>query len=131
MNRWHGKHPIPWDFFYTINDASGKNLNWFWANWFFSNYYIDLSVGSVTNSRAGYTLMVKNIGGMAAPFDVKIKYTDGSMESLHQTAAVWESDQRNATVQINTKKKIQSLALDGGIYVDANAADNSWTDNSK
>ena len=35
MNRWHGKHPIPWDFFYTFNDASGKNLNWFWTNWFF------------------------------------------------------------------------------------------------
>lgn len=35
MSRWHGKHPIPWDFFYSMNDASGKNLNWFWTNCFF------------------------------------------------------------------------------------------------
>src|SRR5205085_6748736 len=47
MDRWHGKHPIPWDFFFTFNDASGKNLNWFWNNWFFSHYYIDLALTNV------------------------------------------------------------------------------------
>jgi aminopeptidase N len=30
MNRWHGKHPLPWDFFFTFNDVTKKNLNWFW-----------------------------------------------------------------------------------------------------
>ncbi|HWC53300.1 MAG TPA: M1 family metallopeptidase, partial [Chitinophagaceae bacterium] len=34
MDRWHGKHPIPWDFFYTFDDVSGKKLDWFWSNWF-------------------------------------------------------------------------------------------------
>jgi len=24
MERWNGKHPIPWDFFYTFNNISGK-----------------------------------------------------------------------------------------------------------
>ncbi|MEO8568355.1 MAG: M1 family metallopeptidase, partial [Ginsengibacter sp.] len=37
MDRWHGKHPIPWDFFYSFNNISGQNLNWFWNAWFFSN----------------------------------------------------------------------------------------------
>src|SRR4029077_3149708 len=69
MERWHGKHPIPWDFFYSFNSASGKNLNWFWSNWFFSNYYIDLSVRGVVKSKEGYQLTIDNIGGFAAPFD--------------------------------------------------------------
>ncbi|MEP6712449.1 MAG: M1 family metallopeptidase, partial [Ferruginibacter sp.] len=43
MDRWHGKHPIPWDFFYSFNDVSGKNLNWFWDSWYFSHGYIDLA----------------------------------------------------------------------------------------
>ncbi len=30
MNDWHGKHPTPYDFFYSINSGSGKDLNWFW-----------------------------------------------------------------------------------------------------
>ena len=39
MNRWNGKHPLPWDFFNTFNNVSGKNLDWFWNNWFFSTDY--------------------------------------------------------------------------------------------
>ncbi|PYO50551.1 MAG: aminopeptidase, partial [Gemmatimonadetes bacterium] len=35
MDRWHGKHPIPWDFFNTFNNVTGQNLNWFWNSWFF------------------------------------------------------------------------------------------------
>ncbi|MEO6837077.1 MAG: M1 family metallopeptidase, partial [Ginsengibacter sp.] len=35
MDQWHGKHPLPWDFFYSFNTVSGENLNWFWNAWFF------------------------------------------------------------------------------------------------
>ena len=31
MERWHGKHPTPWDFFYTFDDVSGRDLDWFWS----------------------------------------------------------------------------------------------------
>ena len=44
MNRWNGKHPIPWDFFNTFNNISTQDLNWFWHAWFFTNGYIDFSV---------------------------------------------------------------------------------------
>ncbi len=56
MDRWHGKHPIPWDFFYTFNNVSEKNLNWFWNIWFFSNNYIDMDLSDVKKSGGGYTL---------------------------------------------------------------------------
>jgi aminopeptidase N len=41
MDRWHGKHPIPWDYFNSMSNVSGKNLTWFFNNWFFSNGYND------------------------------------------------------------------------------------------
>jgi len=56
MERWHGKHPIPWDFFYTFNNVSGENLNWFWNNWFFSRNYMDIAVGDVVKSKKNSTL---------------------------------------------------------------------------
>ena len=34
VDRWAGKHPTPYDFFFTFNDISGENLNWFWQPWF-------------------------------------------------------------------------------------------------
>ncbi len=126
MNRWNGKHPIPWDFFNTFNDASGKNLNWFWSNWFFSNYYIDLAVKNAEKTKKGYSLSIDNIGGMAAPFNVIATYADGSAETFHKTAEVWKENQKRVNIEINTKKSIQSIHIDGGIFMDADETNNSW-----
>jgi hypothetical protein len=126
MERWHGKHPVPWDFFFTFNDVSGKNLNWFWNNWFFGRHYIDLAIKSVTNSENRYTVTIENIGGMDAPVDVVVNYADGTKESFHQTPAIWEKGQQQSAVQISAKKKVQSITLDGGIFMDANPRDNTW-----
>ncbi len=127
MDRWHGKHPTPWDFFNTFSDVSGQNLDWFWNNWYFSNNYIDLAVNSVTKSANGYTLVIGNIGGMAAPVDVKVQYSDGTAESFHQTPAIWKANQQEATVLLATTKTIRSLDLDGGIWMDADTTNNHWS----
>jgi hypothetical protein len=127
MDRWHGKHPIPWDFFYSINDASGMNLNWFWKNWYFSNGYIDLALKNVTPDKGGYSATVENIGGFDAPFDLKVTYADGSNASFHSTSAVWSKGETTIKVSIPGSKKIKSVQLDGGIFMDADYSNNSWT----
>jgi hypothetical protein len=127
MDRWHGKHPIPWDFFYTFNDVYGKNLNWFWNNWFFSTYYIDLALTDVKESGNSYALTIKNIGGMAAPVDVVANYDDGTTETFHQTPAIWMNDQTQTVVNINAKKKVKSITLDGGIWMDGDTSNNTWS----
>ena len=127
MNRWHGKHPIPWDFFYTFNNASGQDLNLFWNNWFFSHNYIDLALKNVKPITSGYSISVQNIGGMVAPFDLRITYTDGTTETKHQTPKVWEQNQKMTTITLATKKKIQSVSIDGGIFMDADESNNTWT----
>ena len=126
MNRWHGKHPTPWDFFYSINDASGRNLNWFWTNWFFSNGCIDFAINSVRKSRGGYEVQINNVGGFAAPVNIVVNYADGSTETLHQTPLLWEKNQKQATIKVSTKKEISTLILDGGIFMDTNPKDNIW-----
>ena len=127
MDRWHGKHPSPWDFFYTFDNVSGRNLNWFWSNWFISNNYIDLGVKGVAKSGSNYAVTVDNIGGMVAPFDVVLNFTDGSTLRTHETPAVWERNQKQTTVSVRASKKLKSVVLDGGIWVDANVANNTWT----
>jgi peptidase M1-like protein len=130
MNRWHGKHPIPWDFFHSFNDASGQDLNWFWTNWFFTNNYIDIAIDKVEASNKKYTAWIRNIGGFAIPFDLLIQYADGSTETIHQTPAVWSKDQKNAAVSFTPApgKKLQSVQATGGIYVDADRSNNKWTE---
>jgi hypothetical protein len=126
MNRWHGKHPIPWDYFNSMSSASGRNLNWFFNNWFFSNYYIDLAINKVVKTGTTYQMMVTNIGGFAVPFDVLITYTDGSKTTIHQTPAVWQSNEKQAHITLKGNKGISSIKIDGGIFMDANEKDNIW-----
>ena len=126
MERWHGKHPIPWDFFNTVNDVSGRNLNWFWHQWFFTGSYIDLAVRSVTPSAGGASVVLENVGGMPVPVDLRVRYADGTTEVVHRTPAIWEADRARATVSIPGGKQVQSVALEGGIYVDADPANDRW-----
>ena len=127
MDAWHGKHPIPWDYFYCMSNASGKNLDWFFNNWFFNNYYIDLAITQVNKSGSGYKVTIDNIGGFATPFDLVITYADGSTSTQHQTPAVWEVNTKKAVIKLSGAKVIASVKIDGGIFMDANEKDNLWT----
>jgi hypothetical protein len=129
MDRWNGKHPIPWDFFYSINDISGENLDWYWNNWFFSNNYIDLRIDKVTKKGTEFKLNLKNIGGFAIPFDVIITYSNGKKQVIHQTPTVWKADQKASSISFKTNQAVREILIDGGIFMDANSTDNTWKSN--
>jgi hypothetical protein len=46
-NRWMFKHPMPADFFRTMEDASAVDLDWFWRGWFFGTEPCDISLDEV------------------------------------------------------------------------------------
>ena len=45
--RWKFKRPTPYDFFRTMEDASGVDLDWFWRGWFYSIDWVDISIDNV------------------------------------------------------------------------------------
>ncbi|UYZ65216.1 M1 family metallopeptidase [Hymenobacter weizhouensis] len=54
--RWAYKHPTPADFFRTMEDASGVDLDWFWRGWFYTTEHTDLVIDGVK----WYTVDSKN-----------------------------------------------------------------------
>jgi hypothetical protein len=46
--RWKFKRPTPSDFFRTMEDASGTDLDWFWRGWFYTTDHVDVSVDGIT-----------------------------------------------------------------------------------
>lgn len=46
-HRWKFKRPTPEDFFRTLEDASGVDLDWFWRGWFYSTDHVDISLEAV------------------------------------------------------------------------------------
>ncbi|NTU83134.1 MAG: META domain-containing protein [Chloroflexales bacterium] len=126
IERWNGKHPLPWDMFNTFNDVSGQDLNWFFQRWFFEPNYVDLTVAGVEKTDSGVTVQVKNVGGMPIPFDVVATYADGTSETFHQSPALWQESPEAAIVQISGTKELATLTLDAGIYTDVTPDDNAW-----
>jgi aminopeptidase N len=124
INDWNGKHPTPWDYFYSMNTGSGKNLNWFWNNWFFSNHYIDLKINTAKKFGKKVTVIIDNEGGFAIPFDVVILNEDGTNTRTHFSPVVWKKNQRQTKVNLDSAKKIKSITLDGGIFMDYSPKDN-------
>ena len=127
MARWHGKHPIPWDYFNSMNSASGQDLNWFFNNWFFTNNYIDLALDPVTTTAQGPAVAVRNVGGFAVPVNLKVTYADGSTAAVHQSPAVWRANERQATIALPGAKAIKTVELVNGIYMDADTSNDRLT----
>ena len=49
--RWMFKRPTPADFFRTMEEASGVDLDWFWRGWFYSTDHVDISLDKVYKMR--------------------------------------------------------------------------------
>lgn len=131
IRQWQGKHPMPFDFFYCMNSAAGKNLNWFWKRWFFEPGVPDLALGTVTRKGNTSFIDVRSVGSKPVPIDLTIHFTDGSSVQLHRTIAAWEKGNRSVTVPVTTTKKIREVRL-GSTYVpDVNKADNIYLPSSR
>ncbi|MCP4234547.1 MAG: M1 family metallopeptidase, partial [Aestuariibacter sp.] len=49
--RWKFKRPTPADFFRTMEEASGVDLDWFWRGWFYTTDHVDISIDKVYKLR--------------------------------------------------------------------------------
>ncbi|MFT5313543.1 MAG: hypothetical protein ACI8Z9_002036, partial [Paraglaciecola sp.] len=49
--RWKFKRPTPSDFFRTMEEASGVDLDWFWRGWFYSTDHVDISLDTIYKLR--------------------------------------------------------------------------------
>ncbi len=126
ISQWHGKHPMPFDFFNSINTASGMNLNWFWKSWFFDGGVPDLAIGSVKNIKSIYTIDVLNNGTKPIPVDLTIFYRNGGTETIHRNIECWKDGAKNVIIHFAAKSKVQRIVLGNGYDPDINKADNEW-----
>ncbi|MDB5009131.1 MAG: hypothetical protein JWP45_3524 [Mucilaginibacter sp.] len=124
--QWHGKHPMPYDFFNCMNTGSGVNLNWFWKSWFFDQGVPDQAITKVSIVKKQYTVIVTNIGTKPVPVDLTIFYTDGSTRTMHQNIACWKNGNKTITLGFIALKRVQKLVLGTGYDPDVDKSNNAW-----
>lgn len=127
ISQWHGKHPMPYDFFNCMNTASGQNLNWFWKSWFFDRGVPDLAITKViTTQKNLYTVVITNMGTKPIPIDLTLYYSDGTSQLVHQSALAWKGGNKTFTITHFTHKKLKRLELGSTYDPDINKTDNIW-----
>ena len=94
IKHWAFKHPLPYDFFRAMNDATGEDLNWFFKPWFFTTWKLDQAVQSVTyvdnDATKGALITIVNKNKLAMPVTIKITQDNGISETIHFPVNVWQ-----------------------------------------
>lgn len=108
MITWEGKHPTPYDFFYSINYQSLNNLNWFWDRWAFQFGYVDLSILNADSTQTLFN--VENLGGRPVPLKMEIEYMDGSLGEEIYNADIWKNN-KQVVWQAPDNKKPKKITI--------------------
>lgn len=91
INSWKGKHPIPWDFFYSLNYAAEENLNWFFKPWFFDFTYPDLGIHSYKIEGNKVIIKIEKVGGLPVPLKVKLLNKNEIVTEKYFKADIWKN----------------------------------------
>ena len=131
IDRWAFKHPTPWDFFHTMENVSGEELNWFWRGWFINKWKIDQAVKNVKyingDFKNGAQITVQNLEQMPMPTTVEVKFKDGTTKVIKIPVEVWK---RNTewTFKVDSSKEIDQVKLDpNSVVPDINMKNNIWS----
>lgn len=130
IETWAFKHPTPWDFFHTMENVSGEELNWFWRGWFFNKWKVDQAVKGVKyvdgNFAKGANITVENIGQLPMPTTVQAKFKDGSTQIVKIPVEVWKRN-KTWTFRVNSTKEIETVTIDPENKIpDSDLKNNTW-----
>lgn len=131
INLWAFKHPTPQDFFRTMNNAAGEDLDWFWKAWFLKNYSLDMGIEAVEFSDDQKTAVVTlvNLQQMAMP--VLLSYTTNSGKVVQEQLPVeiWNNTSQ-FKVKLSATEAIKNITIDADkIMPDINFGNNHWPTN--
>jgi hypothetical protein len=126
IRSWQGKHPMPYDFFYSMNAGAGKNLDWFWKRWFFEDGVTDMAIRNVVKNTDGYRIDIENKSNKPLPVDLIFTYEDGSNATQHYSIGVWEKENRLFTATLNTTKKVVKVVMKSSHVPDKDRSDNTF-----
>ena len=150
--RWKFKHPTPADFFRTMEDASGIDLDWFWRGWFYTTDVTDIGVKSVkkfskkANSNSDFTedtskgltfeknhdkyyyeITYNKPGGLVMPIIVQFTYTDGTKEKKMYPAEIWRYNDKEVSKVFASDKQVESIQIDPDLETaDVDLSNNSF-----
>jgi hypothetical protein len=137
--KWAFKHPQPADFFRTIEDGAGEQLNYFWRGWFYTNHANDQAVTGLemqpadsligSNSRGKHyaRVTVENKGGLVLPVHLELTFEDGTTRKVKLPADVWRRNELKYQYGLFTDKLVTKVVVDPDeVFADIDRGNNTF-----
>lgn len=131
ISDWAYKHPTPEDFFRSMENGTGENLNWFWRGWFLNNWRLDQAINKVTyiknDPKLGSVITIQNLEKLPMPVVVEATTVSGKKIRKKLPVEVWERNQ-SFDFKIDSKEPLISVQLDPDkVFPDHVPENNIWT----
>ncbi len=125
--RWAFKHPTPADFFRTMEDVSGRRLDWFWREWFKENERFDQAVEKVTVKDSIVDVVYGNHQRGVLPIRVRFTFADSTTQDLDYPAEVWSTNTTSYQRRYKFGKTLTRVELDPDHrLIDIDRSNNVW-----
>ena len=130
ISRWAYKHPTPDDFYRTMENVSGEDLNWFWRSWFINNWRLDQGINGVkyikNDPKLGAIISIDNLQKMPMPVILDIITVSGKITRVKLPVEIWQRN-KSWSFKHNSTEEIESIVLDPDhVFPDSNEDNNSW-----
>lgn len=111
MDRWNGKHPIPWDFYFTFNDVLNEDLSWFWNPWFNEFAHPDLGIKEVKIENGKLYVTIEKIGSQPVPVYLEIVNGEDEVISTKHETNIWKNGEKESVIILDYSEDIKTIKL--------------------
>lgn len=128
--RWAFKHPTPFDFFNTLENVLGEDLDWFWRGWFINGDKIDQAVKSVNyikdKAENGALIEIENLGKLPMPVEVEIKEKGKEAVVVKLPVEIWQKGS-TWSFEYASKSELEHVKVNPRlILTDIDDKNNTW-----
>lgn len=132
VNRWLLKHPTEHDFFATVEDVAGQDLDWFWNPVWYETAVLDQAIVDVRVEERGGAgervfVTIEDRGDAPMPAPLVITLADGTTVESLVPVDVWLAGRRSYTETVDVPGRVTRVEIDPNIaFPDVERADNVW-----
>lgn len=110
--RWMYRHPTPRDFFNTVSQVAGRDLDWFWRSWYYETWRLDQAIGNVTRQGDSARVEVEMKGKVPMPVLLVARGARGDTTTATIPVEAWLAGERKAVVVMPVPADLLRIEID-------------------
>jgi hypothetical protein len=125
LRRWAFKHPNPLDLFWTFEDVTGRDLDWYFFPWMYTTGVMDQSIVEVRTDAGRQVVVIEDRGEIPMPVVLRVTTDTGQTGHIRTAHDVWQDGR--AVIPVAMDGTVVEVIIDPEqSFPDVNRADNRW-----